>query len=122
MYNKIQTFKDLETWKQAHKLVIFIYKLSAKFPKYELYSLSDQMRRASVSITSNIAEGFTRETKKEKVRFYTISLGSLLEIENQIQIALDLKYINLPSFNFVDDQIKTVQKMLYGLIKSSKSK
>jgi len=89
---KIHTFKDLETWKQAHILVLMVYKATSSFPKYELYSLVDQIRRAVVSISSNIAEGFSRNTKKEKVRFYNISLGSLLEIQNQTQIALDLNY------------------------------
>ncbi len=119
---KIHTFKDLETWKQAHILVLMIYKASSGFPKYELYSLVDQIRRAVVSISSNIAEGFSRNTKKEKVRFYNISLGSLLEIQNQTQIALDLNYIQEPTFSKIENQIILVQKLINGLIKSSKTK
>ena len=67
---KIQSFTDLEVWKQAHKLVIEIYRVTKKFPKEERYSLVDQMRRAAISITSNIAEGFSRQGKKEKLQFY----------------------------------------------------
>ena len=84
MYGKIKTFKDLETWKQAHKLVLVIYKLTKTFPKEEKYSLTDQIRRAVVSISSNIAEGFARDSKKDKIRFYSIALGSLIEVQNQL--------------------------------------
>ena len=122
MYNKIHTFKDLEAWKQAHILILMIYKATSTFPRYELYSLVDQMRRAAVSISSNIAEGFSRNTKNEKVRFYNISHGSLLEIQSQTQITLDLGYIDKKRFNDIENQIIFVQKLIYGLIKSSKTK
>lgn len=122
MYNKIYTFKDLEAWKQAHSLVLMVYMATSKFPKYELYSLADQIRRAVVSVSSNIAEGFSRNTKKEKVHFYNISQGSLVEVQNQIQIALDLNYIDKTIFNTVESQTITVQKLINGLIKSSRTK
>ncbi len=90
---KIQTFKDLTAWQQAHNLVLFIYKITDSFPKTELFALNTQMRRAAISITSNIAEGFGRSTSKDKRHFYTISKGSLLELDSQIAIANDLQYI-----------------------------
>ncbi|KKR76512.1 MAG: hypothetical protein UU21_C0008G0019 [Candidatus Levybacteria bacterium GW2011_GWA2_40_8] len=84
---KIQSFTDLEVWKQAHKLVIEIYRVTKKFPKEERYSLVDQMRRAAISITSNIAEGFSRQGKKEKLQFYFMARGSLTELQNQLLVA-----------------------------------
>lgn len=67
---KIRSFTDLEAWKEGHKLVLAVYKVTKKFPKEEKYALTDQMRRCAVSITSNIAEGFSRQGKKEKIQFY----------------------------------------------------
>ena len=122
MYGKIKTFKDLETWKQAHKLVLVIYELTKIFPKEEKYSLTDQIRRAVVSISSNIAEGFARDSKKDKIRFYSIALGSLIEVQNQLQIGFDLGYIKEELFKRVEQQITLVQKLIYGLMKSSSSR
>jgi len=77
---KIQSFTQLNVWKEAHKLVLLIYKTTDNFPKKETYSLIDQMRRCAISITSNIAEGFSRQGKKEKLQFYYVSKGSLTEL------------------------------------------
>jgi len=77
---KIQSFTQLNVWKEAHKLVLLIYKTTDNFPKKETYSLTDQMRRCAISITSNIAEGFSRQSKKEKLQFYYVSKGSLTEL------------------------------------------
>lgn len=77
---KIQSFTDLNAWKEGHLLVILVYKITKSFPKDELFGIVNQMRRCAVSITSNIAEGFSRQTFKEKVQFYCISLGSLTEL------------------------------------------
>lgn len=70
---RIQSFTDLEAWKEGHKLVILIYKGTEKFPQKEIFALTSQMRRCAVSITSNIAEGFGRQSYKEKVQFYSIA-------------------------------------------------
>lgn len=91
--SKIKSFTDLNTWKEAHKLVLLIYKITKQFPHEEQFGLTNQIRRAVVSITSNIAEGFSRSSYKEKSQFYSISLGSLTEVQNQLLIARDLKYI-----------------------------
>lgn len=91
---KIQNFTDLIVWQKGHKLVLEVYKQTKKFPKDELFGLVSQIRRASVSITSNIAEGFGRFSEKEKLHFYSFAYGSLMEVQNQIIIAKDLGFIN----------------------------
>ena len=88
--NKIRRFTDLNAWKEGHKLVLMIYNFTKNFPKEEIFGLVSQMRRCSVSITSNIAEGFSRQSYKEKAQFYAISLGSVTELQNQLLIAKDI--------------------------------
>ena len=119
---KIKSFTHLNTWKEGHKLVLHIYDVTKKFPSMESYGLIDQMRRAAVSITSNIAEGFSRQSKKEKLKFYYISKGSLTEIQNQLIIAKDIKYISSDNFNKIAENTVIVGKLLSGLIKSAKTK
>ena len=118
--NKIKSFTQLTTWQMGHTLVLEIYKITFKFPKQETYSLVDQMRRAVVSITSNIAEGFSRRTSKEKVQFYYMALGSLTELQNQILVAKDVGYINKESFKKLASRTTEVSKLINGLIKSIK--
>ena len=96
---KIRSFTDLVAWQDAHQLALHIYKVTDGFPKKEIFSLVDQMRRCSVSISSNIAEGFSRQTKKEKIQFYYTALGSLTELQNQLLIAKDIEYISKQTFN-----------------------
>jgi four helix bundle protein len=96
-------------------------KNDAKNPKNEQYGLADQMRRCAVSITSNIAEGFSRRTSKDKIQFYYIALGSVTELQNQLIIARDLKYISIDSFKELADQTIIVSKLINGLIKSLSS-
>jgi len=117
--DKIRSFTDLIAWKKAHKLVLNIYKITRAFPSEERYGLIDQMRRAAVSVTSNIAEGFGRRTALDKNSFYYKSLTSLAEIQNQLIIARDLQYINTTLFTqIVNDSIE-VNKLINSLIKSS---
>lgn len=118
---KIKSFTQLNTWKKAHELVLKVYELTKSFPNDEVFGLSNQIRRAVVSITSNIAEGFSRHTYKEKVQFYSIALGSLTEVQNQLVIAKDLKYITKDQFLSIAELSITVNKLLNGLIKKSKS-
>lgn len=117
---KIKSFTDLYTWQEGHKLVLIIYNLTNHFPKSESFALTDQMRRCVVSITSNIAEGFSRPGKKEKIQFYFMSLGSVTELQNQLFIARDLGYIQNTDFKEVTEQTISVQKLLNGLISSIK--
>ncbi|TSC91458.1 MAG: S23 ribosomal protein [Candidatus Berkelbacteria bacterium Licking1014_96] len=116
----IKSFTDLIAWQEGHKLVILIYQITDNFPRKELYSLTDQMRRAVVSHTSNIAEGFGRQTYKEKIQFYYQSQGSLVELKNQILIAKDIGYLNESDFFKLTKQANNSHRLLQGLISSSK--
>lgn len=118
---KIKSFTDLNAWKEGHKLVLMIYEITKKFPNKEMFGLTNQLRRAAVSVTSNIAEGFCRPSYKEKAHFYSTSLGSTAEVQNQILIARDIKYIDNPEFNKLALQTIIVHKLVNGLIKSSRN-
>lgn len=117
---KIIKFTDLIAWKEGHQLVLAIYKASTTFPKDERFGLTDQLRRAAVSVTSNIAEGFSRHTAKEKTQFYYLSKGSVTEIQNQLLICRDIQYLNPEAFNHLANQTVVVHKLINGLIKSVK--
>ncbi len=117
----IKTFTDLKAWQEGHKLVIEIYKITKDFPRDEIYGLTSQMRRAAVSITSNIAEGFGRRSYKEKIHFYYLSQGSLIELKNQILIARDINYLKEENFNNLVEKSNNAHKLLQGLITKSKS-
>lgn len=117
---KIKNFTDLNAWSEGHKLVLLVYYLTKQFPKDEHFGLTNQLRRAAVSITSNIAEGFSRNSYKEKSQFYSMSLGSLTEVQNQLIIARDLKYITLKQFFSAQELSVVINKLLNGLIKSSR--
>ena len=121
MDGKIETFRQLEAWKQGHALVLILYKHTASFPKEEIFGLTSQIRRAVVSITSNIAEGFSRNSWKEKLQFYAISMGSLTEVENQLFIARDIGYISDYICNQSMELAEHVGRLLTGLIKKCKS-
>ncbi len=118
---KIKSFTDLIAWRDGHKLVLEIYKITRDFPKEELFSLVNQIKRAAISITSNIAEGFSRKSYKEKLQFYCIAQGSVTEIQNQLLIARDVGYINNEKFQKVAEQTVNVHKLINGLIKYSKN-
>jgi len=114
---KIRSFTDLNAWKEGHKLVIVIYQITKNFPKEEIFGLTNQMRRCAVSITSNITEGFSRQTVKEKVQLYSISHGSVTELQNQLVIARDIKYLSKEEFNKIAEQTIIVHKLITGLKK-----
>ena len=114
----MKTHKDLVVWNKSMELVIATYKLSSKFPEEEKFGLSSQMRRAAVSIPSNIAEGAARNSTKEYIRFLYIALGSLSELETQFLISNRLEYLN----DLLEDAITEIRKMLLSLIKSLKKK
>ncbi len=117
--NKIKSFKDLVAWQKGHQVVIWIYHETKAFPKDELFGLTSQMRRASISITSNIAEGFSRKTYKDKSQFYSIALGSVTELQNQTQIAYDVGLLSKAKFQDIDDMLLEVHKIVNGLLKSA---
>ncbi len=105
--------KRLETWQQAMLLVKAVYDVSASFPREELFGLTSQMRRAAVSIPSNIAEGVARGTSREYVHFLNIARGSLSELDTQLDIACMLQYVS--NDHSVFEQINTVGRLLSGL-------
>lgn len=120
--NKITSFTDLDAWKLGHKLATVIYKATDSFPSTEQFGLTNQMRRCAVSVTSNIAEGFSRQTKKDKTHFYSIALGSTTELQNQLLLARDLHFLKEDNFKKIADKTVDVHKLINGLIKSAQTK
>ena len=121
IHNKIKNFTDLDAWKEGHKLVLMIYKITRSFPKSEMFGLTSQMQRAAVSITSNIAEGFGRYSYKEKSQFYSTAAASDIELENQLIISKDIGYIIKNVFEEIYSQAVVVHKITNGLIKGAKT-
>ena len=117
MVGKIRTYRDLDIWKAGVSLVKDIYKLTEKFPKQEMYGLVSQMRRAGVSIPSNVAEGFRRYYNKEYKQFLYTSLGSCAELETQITIAKELKYISEDIEAMTLERLDHICRMISNLLK-----
>jgi four helix bundle protein len=113
-------FRDLDVWKLSMELVEDVYKITKAFPKSEMFGLTDQMRRASISIPSNIAEGNGRQHSKEYVNFLYIALGSLLELITQTELAKRLDYINSQQSMLIEEKCTKINKMLRALIKAIK--
>ncbi len=111
----MRSFRDLKVWQKASDLAIAIYDATRTFPLEERFGLAGQMRRAAVSVSSNIAEGFKRVHRKEKYQFYTIALGSLAELESQMEISCRLGFMDKPSRDSVFAMIAEITKMLHGL-------
>ncbi len=116
------SFESLNVWQESRKLVVLVYQLIDKFPLFEKYSLCDQLRRAIVSVPSNIAEGSGRISLKEQIHFIEISYGSLMEAYNQLIIACDLNYIDQDSLENLKPEIDNVARMLNGLRNSYSQK
>ena len=108
------TFEKLSVWEKARALVKNIYEMLDSFPKIENYALCDQIRRAAVSVPSNIAEGSGRPSPKERVRFVEIAYGSLMEVYCQLLLAVDLGYVKAERVNALQPDIEEVAKMLSG--------
>ena len=116
----MKTHMDLDVWKLSMDFVENIYKLSADFPKEEIYGLTSQIRRAAVSIPSNIAEGASRQSRKEFVQFLYVALGSLSEVETQLMLSERLHFAE--NIQSVLNNAVTIKKMLNGLITHQKGK
>ena len=114
----MNNYKDIKVCKKAVDLSMEVYKNTNKFPKSELYAITSQINRSSVSIAANIAEGAGRNSKKEFNHFLGISMGSSFELETLLNIAKNLNYINDSEFIFLTDEISEIQKMTRGLQKS----
>lgn len=120
--SQTKTFKDLIVWQKSKDLAVRIYRLTEKFPKSELYGLTSQMRRAVISISSNIAESYHRFHHNEKRQFLAIAFGSGSELESQIAIAQEL-FPQIPqvSFQEAEDLLNEVMKMLYAFLNGKSS-
>lgn len=113
MHKAISGYRELILWKEAKELTILVYKLTENFPKNEVFGLQIQMRKASVSVMSQIAEGWLRRSKKDKLRFLEIAEGSLLELENQGEIAYAVSYWKDEEHDAFDRQRAKVTYLLY---------
>ena len=118
----MNNFRELKVWQKAMNLVTNIYTNTSKFPQNEQFGLTSQIRRSSVSIASNIAEGFGRNTKNEFARFLRISIGSLFELQTQLEISKNLKFITSEKFDNILSESIEIEKMLKALIKSIQNK
>ena len=114
---KIKNFRDLDVWKLAMEIVTDIYEYTKNFPKEEVYSLVSQMRRAAVSVASNIAEGFNRYHNKEYRQFLYIALGSCAELETQMEVSFLLGYITQSGRDKTIEKLDHESRMLRNLIK-----
>jgi len=114
--------KDLDVWKKSVNYVVEIYEVTRAFPRDEIYGLAHQIRRAAVSVPSNIAEGTARSSDKDTIRFIYVALGSLAEVETQIIIAGKLKYLSEETVEQILGNTKVLRKMLMGLIRYLKNK
>ena len=112
------SFKDLKVWQRSRVLTVRIYSVTKSFPKEEQYGMTNQIRRAAVSIPSNIAEGHRRASDKEFIQFLKIARGSLAEVETQIIVAGDLQYVDVPTVEEISREIEEIGKMINGLINS----
>lgn len=112
------SYKDLIVWRKAKELAVEVYRITEQFPRSEIYGLTSQMRRASVSVVSNIAEGQGRLTKGEFRQFLGQSRGFLLEMETQLAIVADLHYVGPDKFSGLDSRTLEVGRLLNGLLES----
>lgn len=110
----LASFKDLIVWQKSHQLVLKIYSTTSNFPKEEIYALSNQMRRATVSIPANIAEGFRKKTLANKLNYLSHSEGSLEEVKYYLILAKDLTYITTDEYEELTNQCEEISKLIGG--------
>lgn len=116
----MHSFKDLKVWNKARSFTIDLYSAANGFPKEEVYGLTSQLKRATISISNNIAEGAGRKSPKEFKQFLSIAYGSSFEVENMIILAFDLNFFDEETQQKLLKQLLEIQKMLFALIKSIK--
>jgi len=117
MSETAKSFEDLIVWKKAHDFVLTVYRVTKEFPKEEMYGLTSQFRRAAVSVPANIAEGFGKKSKLDKLRYLNISQGSLEECRYYVLLSKDLGYLKVSSEDMLN-QVVDVSKLLTGYIKA----
>lgn len=113
----MKSHKDLEIWKRSVALVTFIYEVTQSFPREEIYGLTSQVRRSAVSIPSNISEGAGRKHSKEFIQFLYVALGSIAELETQIIISENLKYLTKDKSIKIQNELTELRRMILGLIR-----
>ena len=116
----VKTHKDLDVWKKSMDFITRLYKVTTTFPRDEIYGLTNQMRRAAVSIPSNIAEGAARRSNKEYIQFLYIALGSAAELETQLLVAKNLNFLDDKTFDLLIKERDEIGRMLFGLIRYRK--
>ncbi|MEP0007065.1 MAG: four helix bundle protein [Balneola sp.] len=116
----IKTFRDLKIWQQSMELVTEIYRATSSFPEEEKYGLTSQLRRSSISIPSNISEGFGRNSQGDFKRFVNISMGSLFELQTQIEVAKNLEFISKEIFENLYDHSREIERMMSSFIRTLK--
>jgi four helix bundle protein len=119
---KIHSFTQLRSWQMAREFAVTVYRLTESFPPSEQFGLTSQMRRASVSVAANIAEGFSRSTARDKSHFYSMALGSLTETVSNAYIASDLRYVKTLELSAMISQMTDLHKMINGLMKSAQGR
>ena len=111
-------FRSLTTWQKAYVLALEIYRITKNFPKQEQYALTSQIRRAAISVSANIAEGYERQHRKEYIQFLMIAKGSLGEVETYLLFSKDLGYLTAEKYKAVNSKRQEVARLLKGLIRS----
>lgn len=114
----MKDYRNIQAWQRAHKLVLLLYELTEGFPTKESYGLTSQLRRAAISVPTNIAEGCGRTTEMELTRFMDISLGSLNEIEYLLLLSADLNYIEKKIYQKLSEEVVEIRKMLTAFVKT----
>ncbi len=122
MSEKLKSYKELKVWQRSYQLCLEIYKITKGFPDEEKYGLTSQLRRAAVSVPSNVSEGYGRKTTPEYIQFLYIAYGSICEIETQILLSGDLGYISNGRLEMLKEGIREVERMLKASIRSLENK
>ena len=118
----LKNYRELKVWQKSYRLCLDLYRITKEFPKEERYGLTSQIRRAAVSIPSNIAEGYGRKTTADYLRFLYIAYGSICELETQLLLSNDLNYVNKENLKALRDDTEEAERMLKALIKSLENK
>ncbi len=118
----MKTYREFIVWQKSMRFVTEIYQVTRKFPESEMYGLVSQMRRSAVSIPSNIAEGYGRKATADFLRFLHIALGSLFELQTQIEVSLNLKYLERINFDGLFEKSREIERMLTSLIRKLRVK
>jgi len=119
---KMKSYRDLIVWQKSMRLVTRIYLITKELPKNEVYGLTSQIRRSSISLSSNIAEGYGRNSTNDYIRFLQIACGSLYEVQTQLEICRNLEYLSKDIFNEIYEQSREIERMLNSLIGKLKEK